>query len=337
MRTIRSTVSACARKVCGGAIPLALLVAVAPLALVLAPAQAAAQAPSARAASAECGRNIPLATDGRLTLDRTSVRPGDSVLGILSNFRQWPEGLIGGGSGETFESCATWGPNQESEVLFHDAAGMFLFPVPLGTKPGTYQVEVIFFQGSTDPMQYEHRARLTTPVTVTTQPADMPSAACRLHHGVAGPGALTAPATVQAGGDLTVTVLTRRYGAYLNEYDRLYFVACLNGRATVIAHQSTRPRSFTVPVPSGLQPGSYDLVVTGLLPDGAGQVAINSWHSSVVVQAAPSSPSPPPLAVTGADPWLATALGLTLATAGGWLLLAARRRATRTVLKGVHR
>jgi hypothetical protein len=265
---------------------------------------------------------VPASTDGRLTLDRTSVRPGDTVLGVLSDFRQWPQGIVGGGSGETFLSCTPWLRQGEIMSLAHDAAALYLIHVPLGTKPGTYPIGVHFFKEATPLPGLGFTIGLTASLTVTDTPRAQAgvSPACALKHAASPVGALAVPASVQPGGTLPVSVTGVTKSYQLNEYERLYFVACLAGRATAVTYPRTPSLSFTVPVPSGLRPGSYDLVVTGIVAANQNTNAgIFSWHRKVLVQG-------PELSATGGNLWPAIAAGAALLGAGGWLMLVARRR-----------
>ena len=139
--------------------------------------KAAAQAPI-------CEQDLPAATDGRFTLDRSTVQPGDDIVGVLTDFQQWPAGLIGGGSGETFLSCTPWASAESAEVIRNQGAPLVLLAVPVDAVPGTYTVSVVFQEGSTQPSPTDARtARLTASVTVATQAAPTsggPSPACRL-------------------------------------------------------------------------------------------------------------------------------------------------------------
>jgi hypothetical protein len=268
----------------------------------------------------------PPASDGRLTLDRTSVRPGDTVIGVLSDFRQWPHGLVGGGSGETFKVCTPWQPYRDYPVLGHDTAALFLIHVPAGLKAGGYPVSVRFFKDATSSSDIGFHVGLTTTLTVTTNPPAPigVSPACALHHAAAPFGALSAPMSVPAGGSLRVAVTGVGRIFPLGESQRLYFVACLAGQATPVVYPRDPGPSFTVPVPPGLRPGSYDLVVTGVAAaNPESEAAILSWHRTVTITETPVLPA------TGTPVWSAIAAAAALMAAGGWLQLVASRRCSR--------
>ena len=314
------------RRVFKRATPAALLAFVSLFAVAVGLAWGMPPANAAPSVASNCWPHAAAATDGHLALDRSSVRPGEQVLGVLSGFEQWPEGLFGG-SGETFQSCGTWGTH-ETEVIIHDTAGFFLLRVPAHTEPGSYQVEVRFYQGSADEADGTKPVRLTTSVAVTDEPMHEAgvSPACALRHSAATNGRLTKPAPVHPGGQLPVSLTGVKSIGFLNEYDDLYFVACLAGRATPITYSGAPRSSFTVAVPSGLRPGSSQLVVTGVSRH------VVSWRRSILVQgqqAATPTPTPTqqsPVAVTGSDPWLLAGAAAALAGIGGVLLLAAQRR-----------
>jgi hypothetical protein len=301
------------------------------LLLALALALNVAPAGAAPPADPNCGGAVPAATDGHMELDRAAVRPGEPALGVLTNFRQWPIRLIGGGSGETFLSCTPWLPG--AEVMIHDAAGLFLMPVPIGTKPGTYQVSVRFYEGGISALRGGRKVQLTAALTVSAEPPATTevSAACRLNHTTAKTGVLEAPTTVHAGTTLPVSVTGVAHTVVLNEYDRLFFVACLAGRATAVTFPgglevNPPSLSFSVHVPPGLPAGTYDLAVTGTLPD----VGIVSWHRIVVVQQSPV------LAVTGTVGSLAVTVGAGLVATGGLLLFFGARRRRPTPCRTQH-
>lgn len=269
----------------------------------------------------------PAATDGRLTLDRTSVRPGDTAIGVLSDFRQWPQGIIGGGSGETFKFCNPWQPYRDYLVLFHDTAALFLIHVPVGTKPGSYPISVRFFKDAASSSDLGFQVGLTASLTVTTTPraSSGVSPACALHHAASPFGALSAPGSVQSGHPLSVSVTGVGKVYPFSESQRLYFVACLAGQATAVTFPGDPGRSFTVPVPAGLRPGSYDLVVTGwAAANPESGAAIRSWHRSVTVT------QPPVLPATGVGWWQATVAGAALIGAGCWLQFVAARHRRRS-------
>src|SRR5664279_4859202 len=121
-------------------------------------------------------------------------------------------------------------------------------PVPIGTKPGTYQVGVRFYEGGTSTFQGGHKVQLTASLTVSAEPpaTTRVSAACQLNHPAAKTGVLAAPTTVHAGTTLPVSVTGVAHTYVLNEYDHLFFVACLAGRATAVAF----PGSLELAAPS---------------------------------------------------------------------------------------
>ena len=214
-----------------------------------------------------CERDLPPATDGTLTLDSATVQAGTAALGVLDDFAQWPEGLVGAGSGETFSSCTPW--LGDAEVISTPDAALFLVDVPAGTAPGAYPVSVVFLEGSTQPIGDGTLVRLSTTVTVTSDPVvSLPGPACTLAGDPAASGQLVGDETAVVGGALTVG-LSDVSGTvwYFNEYDRLWAVACLDGRAVVVLQDiTTAPVELALPV--GVPPGSYALRVWGIL-DGA--------------------------------------------------------------------
>lgn len=235
-----------------------------------------------------CERDLPPATDGTLTLDAATVQAGTAALGVLDDFAQWPEGLVGGGSGETFYSCTPW--LADAEVISTPDAALFLVDVPAGTAPGTYPVSIVFREGSTQPVGDGTLVRLSTTVTVTSEPVgSAPGPACSLPGGPAGVGQVVGDDTAVVGDALTVG-LSDVSGTvwYFNEYDRLWAVACLDGRAVVVLQDlTTAPVDLALPV--GLPPGAYTLRVWGIL-DGA----VVWWERAVTVTAAPAPPAPEP-------------------------------------------
>lgn len=235
-----------------------------------------------------CERDLPPATDGTLTLDAATVQAGTAALGVLDDFAQWPEGLVGGGSGETFSSCTPW--LGDAEVISTPDAALFLVDVPAGTAPGTYPVSVVFLEGSTQPIGDGSLVRLSTTVTVTSEPVvSAPGPACALEGDAATSGQIVGDDTAVVGDALTVG-LSDVTGTvwYFNEYDQLWAVACLDGRAVVVLRDlTTAPVDLTLPV--GLQPGAYTLRVWGIL-DGA----VVWWERAVTVTAAPAPPAPEP-------------------------------------------
>ena len=316
----------------------------------------ASATPRAKVSTAyACQTGFPTATDGHLVLGSRYVRPGGFVLGVLSGFTQWPQALIGGASGETFLDCSPWPSSDLAEVIVHDSAGYFLLPVPPSAVPGTYIVGVRFHQGSTGPFDdLTPTVELTASVIVTGNPAapGAASPACQVPHAAASAGTLGVPAVVHPGDSMPVTLAGTTTGL-LNEYDRLCFVACFDGQPTVVTYPgpaSTRTSSaFTVPIPSGIAPGAYQLAVTGVGTSGntppSEPTRVVTWRHAVTVQVkqATSTPRPsalvtpaqtatpqpsssatpnqsptPGLAATGShiNPWRAAALGTTLALLG---------------------
>ncbi|WP_199421820.1 hypothetical protein [Actinotalea solisilvae] len=234
-----------------------------------------------------------MAIDGTLTLDADVVQAGTPILGVLSDFAQWPAGLIGGGSGETFLSCAPWLPLGDAEALVTTAdVGLFLLDVPAGTPPGTYAVSVVFFEGPEAPPGERTFARLSASVTVTSEPVDaVAGPACALPGAPAPRGSLTGDDAAVVGGALTVglTDLGDAARIYFDEYDTLWAVACFDGRAVPVRQDlAAAPASVRLPV--GATPGPSTLRLGALL-DGA----LVWWERVVTVTAAPE---PPPAAPT---------------------------------------
>jgi len=280
--------------------------------------EAAAQSPI-------CEQDVSAATDGRFMLDRSVVSPGDDILGVLTDFQQWPAALIGGGSGETFLSCTPWAPDGSAEVIPSQGAPFLLLAVPADVAPGPYTVSVVFQEGSTQPTQTDgHTARLTAQVTVAAHAplsGGGTSPACGFSPPPASVGQLAATASVRPGRPLAVTLtgVPPVQLSPMNEYDRLWFVACLDGVATPIAHLDEAPTAFTVDTPTGLAPGGHPLRVLGRLDN---QDA--SWVVSVNVAA--TSGLPP----SGTDAFATTMAGILAIVLGGLALLAARRSVGRS-------
>jgi hypothetical protein len=281
--------------------------------------KAAAQAPI-------CEQDLPAATDGRFTLDRSTVQPGDDIVGVLTDFQQWPAGLIGGGSGETFLSCTPWASAESAEVIRNQGAPLVLLAVPPDAVPGTYTVSVVFQEGSTQPSPTDARtARLTASVTVATQAAPTsggPSPACRLRATAAPLGQLAATALTRPGRPLAVTLtgVPADRLSTMNETDRLWFVACFAGVATPIAHVDEAPTAFQADVPAALAPGSHPLQVFALVD---GQVAL--WEQAITVIVPTTTTTPGGLPPTGTDALATTCAGMLAITVGGLALLAAGR------------
>lgn len=217
---------------------------------------------------------------------------------MLTGFQQWPTGLIGGGSGETFLSCTPWTPNGKAEVMRNEDAALFLFDVPEGTPPGTYPVSVLFYEGSQQPSGDGTLARLSTTVTVTAEPAVgiQGGPACQLPGSPAPTGELLGSDAVAPGGAVSLAVSGVPAGLdRFNEYDQLWFVACIDGFATPVVHELTPPSAFEVPLPPGLAQGVHTVRVYGLLED-----AVVWWERPVTVTA-PTPPAVGTVTVTGAS------------------------------------
>jgi hypothetical protein len=278
------------------------------------------------AQSSTCAQDLPEATDGRFTLDRPTARPGDDILGVLTGFQQWPVGLIGGGSGETFLSCTPWAPEGSAEVIRNQGAPFVLLPVPASATPGTYEVSVVFQEGSTQPGPPGdgRTARLAAEIVVTAQPA-APSAAtspaCQVAAATAPTGRLVVAAPARPGQAVAITLegVAGSSLSTMNEYDRLWFVACFAGSADPIAGVDDPPATFQVDVPPGLVDGRHPLRVIGLLD---GQVV--AWELAVDVRSTGTSPDDG-LAGTGAST-LALVLAGAVAFALGVLAVEAARR-----------
>lgn len=239
-----------------------------------------------------CAQTLPAATDGRVTLDHASVRPGDRTLALLSDFRVWPTGLIGGGSGETFLSCAPWQPLGRAEVMPQRSAALFLITVPKGTAPGTYSVGVVFHEGSTTASGDGQVVRLSTSLTVTDRPTagTGTSPACRAGHPAAAVGRLAVPATARPGATVRLAVagVAAERLSLLNEYHQLWYVVCLAGRASPVTRLASPASPFTVLVPQHAPAGRTVLAAYGVL-DGR----VVSWQRTIVVgnEYATSSPA----------------------------------------------
>jgi hypothetical protein len=287
------------------------------------PAVAFAAAPAPAAVEVPvCEQTLPAATDGVVTLDTPTVRAGGTALGVLTGVAQWPAGLVGGGSGETFLSCTPWTPLGDAEVMTTPEAGLFLVDVPAGTPAGTYPVSLVYYEGSQQTSGADGTlVRLGTTLTVTTAPVAVPSvgAACSIPGAPAASGQLVTVDTVAAGGvvRLGLTAVTDPR-IYFNEYDALWFVACLDGVATPVL-QDVASTPFDLTVPAGTPAGPHTIRLWG-----AGGLQVMWWERTVVVTPAPA-PDPNGLAITGAS----TAAGATAATflaLGGVALVLVRRR-----------
>jgi LPXTG-motif cell wall-anchored protein len=218
-----------------------------------------------------CEQALPAATDGLLTIDTATVQAGTSGLGVLTDFQQWPAGLVGGGSGETFVSCIPWSPLGEAEVMASEDAGLFLFEVPAGTAPGDHPVSVVFLEGSQQPSGDGTLVRLSTTVTVTSAPATGlgESPACALAGAAATVGELAGDDVVAPGGALSLELTGVPAGVLsrINEYDQLWHVACLGGAATPVLQDDTPPSTFALAVPAGLPLGEHTVRLYGVLGD----------------------------------------------------------------------
>jgi hypothetical protein len=236
-----------------------------------------------------CEQALPAATDGTLTLDTPTVEAGTQGFGILTAFEQWPVGLVGGGSGETFLSCTPWSPNGDAEVMPNEDAALFLFGVPAGTTPGSYPVSVLFYEGSQQISGDGTLVRLSTTVAVSSGPASglQESPACALPGSEATVGQLLGDDEVAAGGSVSLTVsgVAGTALSAINEYDDLWYVACLSEDATPIVHDATAPMAFELAVPAGFPAGDHTVRLFGLL-DGA----VVWWERTITVvgSAAPS-------------------------------------------------
>jgi LPXTG-motif cell wall-anchored protein len=233
-----------------------------------------------------CEQVLPAATDGALTLDTPTVQAGTQGLGVLTDFDQWPAGLVGGGSGETFISCTPWNLNGEAEVMANQDAALFLFDVPLGTPPGSYAVSVVFSEGSQQISGDGTLVRLSTTVTVTSDavPGAQQGPACALTASPATVGQLLGDDEVVPGGSVALTLSGVPGPALdrINEYDQLWFVACLGGAATVIVHDATAPTAFDLAVPTGFPEGLHAVRVFAVLD---GQVVW--WERMITVGSGP--------------------------------------------------
>ena len=238
-----------------------------------------------------CQQPLPTSADGTLRLANAQVAPGGEVLAVLTGFRQWPAGLVGGGSGETFLGCTPWRPLGDAEVMPHQDAALLLLPVPATATPGTYRVGVVFREGSRLPSGDGRLARLTVPLVVTRHPVAGAgtSAACGPTAATATTGVLLAPARAAPGATVRLRLTGVPTGSVstLNEADRLWFVACIAGRATAVAHTAAAPSAFDVRVPT--RAGPHAVRVTGVV-DGRPV----SWQRTITVAAPAGSPSAAP-------------------------------------------
>jgi LPXTG-motif cell wall-anchored protein len=237
-----------------------------------------------------CEQALPAATDGTLTLDTPTVQAGTEGLGVLADFEQWPVELVGGGSGETFLSCTPWSLSGEAEVMPNEDAALFLFDVPAGTAPGAYPVSVVFYEVSQQTPGDDTLVRLSTTVTVSSAPTSgvSDSPACALPGSQASVGQLLGDDEVAVGGVVSLT-LSGVPGAALsriNEYDDLWYVACLDGAATAIVQDATPPMGFELAVPAGLPTGAHTVRLYAVLDD-----AVVWWEHVITVADAPAPPA----------------------------------------------
>jgi hypothetical protein len=250
-----------------------------------------------------CEQDLPAATSGTLRMDSATVAAGGPALALVSGLDRWPTELIGGGSGETFLSCTPWAPQGAAEVMADEDAAVLLVPVPAGTAPGSYPVSVVYV----DPDAAEP-VRLRTTVTVAPDPvAPSRGVVCELDGPDAAAGELTGDDSIPSGA--TGTFALDDVGAdrltVLNEYDRLWFVACLDGIATpVVSDDPGVP--FTVAAPAALEPGAHRLRLLGLLDS-----TLVVWQRGIVV--GPDAPTVGTVVVERAD---CTAV---VASGSGWL------------------
>lgn len=252
-----------------------------------------------------CEQELPAATSGTLRMDSDTVAAGGSALALVSGLDRWPVELIGGGSGETFLSCTPWAPQGAAEVMPSEHAALLLVQAPVGTPPGSYPVSVVYVDpDGADPAV----VRLSTTVTVVPGPVE-PSrgVVCELD----GP---RAAAGVLAGDDSIVRGATGTFElddvgpdrlTVLNEYDRLWFVACLDGIATPVVSDDPNA-AFTVAAPPGIDAGAHRLQLLGLLDS-----TLVVWERSIVVE--PDVPTVGTVAVERADCTTVVASG------SGWL------------------
>lgn len=268
-----------------------------------------------------CEQVLPAPTIGAITLDTPTVQAGTRVLGVLTGITPWPANLIGGGSGETFLSCTPWMSLGKAEVMPNPGAALFQVDVPEGTPAGTYPVSVVYYEGSVRPNRDGTLVRLGTTLTVSADPVVDPStgAACALTGAPASTGQLVGGDTATPGGVLPIALEgLDGEGWILNEYDRLGFVACLDGAATPVPTSLTTT-AFDVRIPARTAPGAYVVRVWGVV---AGEVVW--WERPVTVTAAPAVRE---LASTGAATGAAATLGAVLVAAGLGLVRVGRRRA----------
>jgi len=255
------------------------------LALLLPALAVLAPAAPAAAETPLCQQSLPQPSSGNFELDRGSVRPGETTIGVVSGLAAWPVHLFGG-SGETFTACLPGAAFPRAEVMAHDDAAYFLVAVPASLRPGSYRVGLLFYEGG-GPLSGGRLVRFDVPLTVTAHPAPVSGTtpACRHTHPAAGTGALAGPGRAQIGVPISAVLrgLDPRMIGVLNEYDGLDYIACLAGRASPITHLVRSDTPFQVPVPADLTPGGHSLVVIGPGPGG-----LVRWRLVVVLMAPPT-------------------------------------------------
>ncbi len=266
----------------------------------------------ARAETPICEQSLPAATAGAIAVDRAAVTVGQRALVVLSGFRRWPAGLVGGGSGETFLSCVPWTPQGKEEVMPQAAAAFFLIPVPARTGTVSHHLSVVFREGSTQPSGDGRLVRLSTTLPVTgASTAPGPSPVCRATLPAASGGRLVAPPFAAAGTTVRVRitgVAPARLGL-LNEYDRLRYVGCVANRASTGTDPSDGTASFGVRIPTTAPPGRYQVRVFGVLDS-----RVVSWDQELAVRVVTVPTSPPTQAATPAATSAARALAPTPTT-----------------------
>ncbi|MGW6130266.1 hypothetical protein ACWFNE_09595 [Cellulomonas sp. NPDC055163] len=298
-------------------------VALAAAACLAGPASGAAEVQS-------CAEVLPASTDGILTPDTATVRPGVPALAILTGFARWPTGLVGGGSGETFMSCTPWAPQGAAEVMAPREPALFLVDVPAGAPAGAYPLSVYFIDGPVPPGTPGTRVQLSTTLTVSPGHVPVPgsSAVCALPAEAAPSGRLVLPGTVAPGGTLPLGLVDAvgQVGGF-NEYDTLWAVACVDGVATPVVQDLSSGATAEASVPAGSSPGPRAVRLLGVLDGRA------VWWDATVIVTASSGGAVTGLPSTGASvPALAgAATGLLVA---GLVLVRVRTTRRRTGVAG---
>lgn len=266
-----------------------------------------------------CEQSLPAATDGVLTLDRSTMQPGTRGIGILTSFAQWPTGLVGGGSGETFLSCTPWAPDGAAEVMQPWDPALFLFDVPAGTPAGDYPVSVVFLVGPVLPFDQGTLVRLGTTLTVSLDPVPRtgPTAACAIPGDAASTGQVVTSGTVVPGGTLTLGLEPGDGAIGFNEYDTLWTVACLDGEATPVVQNIATGPPVELAVPPDWAPGPHTVRLLGRLDTRP------LWWESTVTVTAPAARRPRELPSTGSPAVPFAVLGV-VAVLGGLVLVHAR-------------